>query len=231
MTPDIPVPSPAASLASTSAAGAMLVRRVSEPILLVGLALSSLGTSPGADIHLIVPGWMDPTTAGGSVPASGDAAGVAGAATALAELRRRSGLTWDQLGRLLNVSRRTVHLWASGKPMTKPNEEHLQQVLAVIRGLDRGAAAANRQLLVSPLEGGKTPIDLLAEGDYPRVSTELGRGPEARPSATRPQLSQEARAARAPRPPEELVGALQDRVGPKSGRLLRSKPIVTSRRK
>ena len=115
--------------------------------------------------------------------------------------------------------------------MTKRNEEHLQQVLAVIRGVDRGAAAANRQLLVTPIEGGKTPIELLAEGEYTRVTIELGHGPEPRPLATRPQLSPEARAARAPRPPAELVGALQDPLGPKSGRLVRSKPIVTSRRK
>lgn len=44
-------------------------------------------------------------------------------------------------------------------------------------------------------------------------------------------LSEEARAARAPRPPEELVGALQDRIHPTSGRLLAAKPIATTRRK
>lgn len=46
-----------------------------------------------------------------------------------------------------------------------------------------------------------------------------------------PKLSEEARAARAPRPPEELVGALQDRIHPTSGRLLAAKPIATTRRK
>ena len=45
-----------------------------------------------------------------------------------------------------------------------------------------------------------------------------------------PKLSEEARAARAPRPPEELVGALQDRIHPTSGRLLAAKPIATTRR-
>lgn len=43
------------------------------------------------------------------------------------------------------------------------------------------------------------------------------------------KLSEEAWAARAPRPPEELVGALQDRIHPTSGRLLDAKPIRTTR--
>lgn len=38
-------------------------------------------------------------------------------------------------------------------------------------------------------------------------------------------LSKEARAARAPRPPEELVDALQDRIHPTSGRLIAAMPI------
>jgi hypothetical protein len=57
----------------------------------------------------------------------------------------------------------------------------------------------------------------------------LGPG-EARRVAP-PKLSEEARAARAPRPPEELVGALQDRIHPTSGRLLAAKPIATPAQK
>lgn len=37
--------------------------------------------------------------------------------------------------------------------------------------------------------------------------------------------SAEVRAARAPRPPEELVGALQDRIAPASGKLLSAKNV------
>jgi transcriptional regulator with XRE-family HTH domain len=207
----------------TSAAGSML-GRVSGPIL-VGCMLAGLGTSHGVVIDGTPPRLLDQTTAGREVPNAILAAG------ALSELRRRSGLTWDQLARLFKVSRRAVHFWASGKPMTKPNEEHLQRVLAVVRRFDRGSAGANRALLVAPLEGTKDPIDLLAEGQYERVAKQLGSGPANRPAARPPKLSREARAARAPRPPAELVGALQDRVGPTSGRLLSSTPIVTSRKK
>jgi len=44
------------------------------------------------------------------------------------------------------------------------------------------------------------------------------------------KLSEEARAARAPRPREELVGALQDRIHPTSGRFLAARPIARQRK-
>ncbi|MBL0196209.1 MAG: hypothetical protein IPQ09_18675 [Myxococcales bacterium] len=157
---------------STSAAGAMLIRQVRDP-LLVGCMLAGLGT------------------------------------------------------------RRTLHFWASGKPMARSNEEHLQRVLAVVRR-DRGSASKNRTLLLGPHEGaaedGTVPLDLLATGDYESVVRMLGPG-EARRAAPVAKLSAEARAARAPVPPAELVSALHDRIHPTSGRLLGAKAIVTSRRK
>ena len=73
------------------------------------------------------------TTAGAPVPLVAAPAGAV-----IGELRRLSGLTWDQLARLLGVSRRSVHFWASGKPMAQSNEEHLRRLLAVVRKVDRG---------------------------------------------------------------------------------------------
>lgn len=58
---------------------------------------------------------------------------------------------------------------------------------------------------------------LLRPGEAPRVQT--------------PKLSAQAMAARAPRPPEELVGALQDRIHPASGRLLAAKAVRAPRGK
>ena len=78
-------------------------------------------------------------------------------------------------------------------------------------------------------EDDSIPFDLLIAGDYERVFTLLGRGEARRVSP--PMHAEEARAARAPRPPEELVGALQDRIHPTSGRLLAARPIATARRK
>lgn len=158
------------------------------------------------------------------------AATPSSAGAAIGELRRLSGLTWDQLARIFDVSRRSLHFWASGKAMEPSKEEHLQRVLAVLRTIDRGTASANRSALLGECADGSWPIDLLAARDYQRVRTLLGQG-AGRRQVSLPKLSAEARAARAPRPPAELVGALQDRVHPTSGRLLAAKPITTTRRK
>jgi DNA-binding transcriptional regulator YiaG len=43
---------------------------------------------------------------------------------AVNELRKLSGLTWEQLATLFNVSRRSVHFWASGQSLTSANERN-----------------------------------------------------------------------------------------------------------
>lgn len=211
---------------STSAAGAMLMRRVRKPVI-IGCMLAGLGTSTAyalsSDMVLRLQRAVEQTTAGAAVAVAEPAGAAVG------ELRRLSGFTWEQLARLFNVSRRSLHFWASGKPMAPGNEEHLQRLLAVVRKIDRGSASANRAVLLGVREDGSLPLDLLAAGDYDRALALLGPG-EARRAAP-PKLSDDARAARAPRPPEEFVGALQDRIHPTSGRLRAAKAIAVSRRK
>lgn len=205
---------------ATSAAGAMLMRQVRGPVLL-GFMLAGIGTStayalpPDAVLHS--QRTTNQTTAGASVSvavASGAAIGI---------LRQLSGLTWDQLARLFNVSRRSLHFWAAGKPMAPSNEEHLQRLLAVVRKVDRGSASANRAMLLGVREDGTLPFDLLAAGEYERAFSLLGPGEARRVSPSK--LSPEVRAARAPRPPEELVGALQDRIHRDSGTARAAKSV------
>ena len=76
---------------------------------------------------------------------------------------------------------------------------------------------------------GAAAHDLEAAGKYDQVLSLRGPG-EAHRATPRP-LSEEARAARAPRPPEELVDALQDRIHPTSGRLRSAKKLAIARRK
>ncbi len=214
------------SVWSTSAAGPMLAPWTALPATIAGL-LAGIGTSAA----LFSPpeavrrshDTVEQTTAGASVAA----AQPAGAA--IGEVRRLSGLTWDQLARMFGVSRRSLHCWASGKPMASGNEEHLQRVRAVLRMSDRGTASANRSALLAIREDATMAFDLLANGDDQRALSMLGCGDGRR--AAPPALSEDARAARTPRPPAELVGALQDRIHPTSGRLLAAKPIADSRRK
>jgi hypothetical protein len=80
--------------------------------------------------------------------------------------------------------------------------------------------------LLGVREDGSVLFGHLITRDYERVLELLGPG-EA-PRISRPKLSKEAGAARVPRPPEELVGALHDRIHPTSGRLLATRPIATS---
>ena len=190
---------------TTSAAGAMLMRQVGAPVL-VGMMLAGSGTSTAHALppELVVQHISNQTSAGYPVPVAAEAG------AAIGELRRLSGLTWAQLARLFGVSRRSLHFWASGKSMTPTNEEHMQRLLAVLRKVDRGSANTNRTMLLSGGQDGTLPVDLLAAGDYDQVLSLLGPGEVRR--AAPPKISDEARAVRAPRPPDELAGALQDRV-------------------
>lgn len=203
---------------ATSAAGAMM-RQVGRPVAL-GCMLGILGTSSASATELLPRSTIvGQTTAGTTV----DSTRSAGAA--LGELRRLSGLTWDQLSRVFGVSRRSLHFWASGKAMAATNEEHLQRLLVVVRRIDRGSASANRAALFGAREDGSIPFDLLTAGEYERVVSLLGTGEIGR--AAPPKLSAQTQAARAPSAPGELVGALQDRVHREGGRTRVAKSVRT----
>lgn len=127
------------------------------------------------------------------------------------ELRRISGLTWEQMARLFSVSRRTMHLWASGRPMLPAHEERLVRVLAAVRRVDRGGAAATRLALLSITPSNEVPFDLLASSRYREFEEHLGAGrPRKIPTFT--PLSENERRARRPVPPGVAVDALHGRV-------------------
>lgn len=95
---------------------------------------------------------------------------------------------------------------------------HLQDASAAL-----GLAASERMLLSERLREELSDLASRIIGLNQRAWEEEGRSAMPRPSA-------ETRAARAPRPPGELVGALQDRLNPASGRLLAAKPVRPPRR-
>lgn len=129
----------------------------------------------------------------------------------IAELRRLSGLTWEQMARLLGVSRRSLHFWASGELVRASHQERVQRLLAVLRQVDRGSATGNRTLLLNGCADGTLPFDVLADGRFEEALQLMKRGPgRARPVLT--PLSPEEQLARTPLPPEQLVDASSDRV-------------------
>jgi DNA-binding transcriptional regulator YiaG len=135
--------------------------------MLAVLSTTSLETAVEQDLALLL---QDQTNSGVQTQAPQSSS------AALMELRRVSGLTWDQLARLFGVTRRSLHFWVSGKPLNPANEERLHKLLATVRMLNRGSARENRSLLLSVREDGVIPYDLLIEGQYDTVVSLLGPG-------------------------------------------------------
>src|SRR5437773_7099854 len=63
------------------------------------------------------------------------------------DLHTKSGLTWEQLGRLLGVSRRAVHLWAAGGRVNSRHLELLTQLRGIIDELPAANASQRRALI------------------------------------------------------------------------------------
>lgn len=216
---------------STSARG---VLREQVRWIVVGGALALPSTSsdePNAQ-------WQDHyihesrTTAGPSAwnreQATGEEEHASNTGSALAELRRISGLTWDQLARLFDVSRRSVHFWASGKPPNAANEERLHRVLDIIRHVDRGTASENRAALLGAVDG-VVPLTLLALQRFDEARELLGPS-GARRRLQRGDLSAAAKDARRPPPPAMLVDARDDGVYRDVGRGRAAKTARNQRR-
>jgi len=90
---------------------------------------------------------------------------AASTAEAVLELRRLSGLTWDELASVFAVSRRAVHHWASGNAMTADHIQHLFTALHLVRRLSRGTSAEVRARLLATSATGQTGLDLLRDLD------------------------------------------------------------------
>lgn len=77
-------------------------------------------------------------------------------------LRTLSGLTTDQVARLMSVSRRSIHNWISGSLMSSANEERLSRLVAVIRSIP-GAPSDRRAKLLDSSAGTSMFHRLLGE--------------------------------------------------------------------
>jgi hypothetical protein len=192
---------------NTSAAGSMFwanpAARAGVVVFLVSGWISEPATASTYQSY-----WPFERTAAGPT-GQVDFASAQTTADAVLEIRRRSRLTWEELGDLFDVSRRSVHHWASGKVVSAKHEQVVRQLLIAIRHLDRGSAAETRALLLTPDALGVSVIDLLKGGFYrdamaraePRIVSERRRLP----------LSQVAQDARRLPAPTLLVGADQER--------------------
>ena len=122
------------------------------------------------------------------------------------------------MSKLFNVSRRTLHFWASGKRLNSFNEEQLNLILNTLEYINRGSANLNRNLLLMPVnDATTTPFDLLIAGKYQEVKNILGQG-NVFPKPELTPLSKDASDLRKPISPENLVDALQEPIHKEVGR-------------
>ncbi len=145
------------------------------------------------------------------------------AAESIMEIRCRSGLTWEELGDLFEVSRRSVHYWANGKPASARHDRRIRRMLAAIRHIDRGDRELTRALLLSVDEDvGVSTFDLLRGGRfYEGIRRVKGVPAQER---QRLQLSSTAWDRHRPQASALLLEAEQDRPDmPAKGRAVRPK--------
>jgi len=95
----------------------------------------------------------------------------------LLELRRLSGLSWEQIAGILGVDRRSVHNWAAGKPIALKNQQRIGELLSFLQFMDRGSAHENAALLLAPTAAGPTLLQLLTDEEYRLAQHLVGRGP------------------------------------------------------
>lgn len=207
--------------------------RASFSVIAVGGALSISGTSSAGPMRLWEASCVHDVDATASRPGWAPAERQPerepeATRKAVSHLRRLSGLTWEQLGQLFEVSRRSVHFWASGKPLSSAHEERLMRVLDVVRDADRGSARATRAALLDACDG-TTAFDMLVAQRFDDARAALGQG-AGRVAPALAELSAAARAARAPLPPEALVDAKSERVHRQLGRTRAAQTVRNKRR-
>lgn len=94
----------------------------------------------------------------------------------ITEMHEASGLTWDQIARYFGVSRRAVHLWASGGRMTASNEELLTHLVRAVQALRHLEIGDRRQALLRT-DAGLNIIDAERAIRSSRA-TDINRSPE-----------------------------------------------------
>ncbi|MFJ4988152.1 hypothetical protein ACIP9H_30680 [Streptomyces sp. NPDC088732] len=70
-----------------------------------------------------------------------------------------SGLTWEQIGKAFNVSRRSVHLWASGRRINARHSEMIMELAQVIRSAPVDEPALVRAWLYGAEPGQPSPME------------------------------------------------------------------------
>jgi hypothetical protein len=201
------------------------VRKAGFHFISVSGALWGAGTTADQDIRI----WEDATpddgsTGVGKVAPANSGVPVLATAQAISRLRRLSGLTWRQLADMFGVSRRSVHFWSSGKPLSASNEAHVRQALDVVQGHDGTGARDVRGALLHAVNG-MSAYHLLAEQRFDDARKMLANRSVSAPRIPPAPLSEQARKARAPAAPGTLLDAMHDSIHEEVGRSRSVRPV------
>jgi DNA-binding XRE family transcriptional regulator len=72
---------------------------------------------------------------------------------------RESGLTWEQLAHVFGVSRRALHMWATGGRLNAKHQELLVEFAHIVSTLPGDTSDENRAALLQPQADGRSIID------------------------------------------------------------------------
>ena len=126
------------------------------------------------------------------------------------EIRRRSGLTWEELGDLFGVNRRSLHYWANGKTVSASHDRTIRRMLAAVRHLDRGNQERTRTVLLTVDENlDVSRFDLLRRGQFDEAVGSIESVPQL--EHQRIPLASTAWNERRPQVPVKLLEAEQGR--------------------
>jgi len=124
-----------------------------------------IGTDIGASLYFVhVNTAFETPNDIGSVEA--EISYAASVVNVLEKIKRRSGLTGDQVAPLLGVSRRSLQFWKSGREISASNENRVRAVSEVLEKFPSAAGKATKDLLLTRTPGYVRIYDLLAEGKY-----------------------------------------------------------------
>lgn len=136
-------------------------------------------------------------------------------ADAVLDIRRRTGLTWQQLARVFDVDRRSLHFWAKGSRPSAAHAERLELVRAILRQVDAGDPEHTRQRLFTSVRSQGSILELL-EQKKDREALESVRwilqGPQrtSRRDRRPPALPEQERDARRVFSPLELLETIRE---------------------
>lgn len=88
--------------------------------------------------------------------------------TLVAHLKDESGLTANQLGRLLSVTSRSIHNWAAGSPVSGKHEERIRALSGLVFGLNASTPDNRRAMMLDSSSGPSRFNSFIASTPHPQ---------------------------------------------------------------